>query len=84
MNNFELMWYFFIIAYGLSGIYLEIIELRKHCDCGDEIPEEGGMASQQMLCECGEYYHRMIIRREDELKRIKEEKRKGNDYDTFL
>ena len=44
------------------------------------------------MCECGEYYHKavnesfhqMIIRREEELKRIEEEKKKGNDYDTVL
>ena len=47
-------------------------------DISSKIPEGGEM------CECGEYYHRMIIRREEELKRIEEEKRKGNDYDTFL
>ena len=73
-----MMWYITIIAYGLFGIYHKFYELREHCTCGDEIPEGGG------LCECGEYYHRMIIRREDELKRIKEERRKGNDYDTVL
>ena len=72
-----------MVAYGLFGIYLTMKEVNSasqqmSCECGDEIPEGGG------LCECGEYYHRMIIRREEELKRIKEEKRKGNDYDTFL
>ena len=72
-----------LVAYGLFGIY-QTMKRVNSCECGDEIPEGGGMASQQMLCECGEYYHRMIIRREDELKRIKEEKRKGNDYDTVL
>ena len=70
--SFDLMCYVAIVAYGLLGIYLEINELREHCACGYKIPEGGGM------CECGEYYHRMIIRREDELKRIEEEKRKGN------
>ena len=66
-----------MVAYGLFGIYMIMKEVN-YCECGDEIPEGGGM------CKCGEYYHRMIIRREDELKRIKEEKRKGDDYDTFL
>ena len=64
-----------IIAFG---IYLTFCSPKKHCTCGVKIPEGGG------LCECGEYYHRMIIRREDELKRIEEEKKNGNDYDTFL
>ena len=66
-----------LAAYGLFGIY-QTMKRVNSCECGDEIPEGGGM------CECGEYYHRMIIRREDELKRIKEEKRKGDDYDTVL
>ena len=64
-----------IIAFG---IYLTFRSQKKHCVCGVKIPEGGG------VCECGEYYHRMIIRREEELKRIEEEKKKGNDYDTFL
>ena len=66
-------------------IYLTFCSPKEHCVCGVKIPEGGGM------CECGEYYHRMIIRRdgkdklrERELKRIEEEKKKGNDYDTFL
>ena len=68
-----------IIALGLLyGFYLTFRSPKKHCACGVKIPEGGGM------CECGEYYHRMIIRREEELKRIEEEKKKGNDYDTFL
>ena len=75
--SFGFMYYAVIVAYGLLGIYMTMKEVNS-CDCGDEIPEGGG------LCECGEYYHRMIIRREDELKRIKEEKRKGDDYDTVL
>ena len=77
---------------SLFAAFIYLMLPKQHCVCGVKIPEGGGMASQQMLCECGEYYHkavnesfhRMIIRREDELKRIKEEKRKGNDYDTFL
>ena len=64
-----------IIAFG---IYLTFRSPKEHCVCGVKISEGGG------LCECGEYYHRMIIRREQELKRIKDEKKNGNDYDTFL
>ena len=67
-----------IIAFG---IYLTFRSPKEHCTCGVTIPEGGGM------CKCGEYNHRMIIhkeRRERELKRIEEEKKKGNDYDTFL
>ena len=67
-----------IIAFG---IYLTFHSPKEHCACGVRIPEGGGM------CECGEYNHRMIIhkeRRERELKRIEDEKKKGNDYDTFL
>ena len=64
-----------IIAFG---IYLTFRSPKQHCVCGVTIPEGGG------LCECGEYNHRMFIRREEELKRIEEEKNKGNDYDTFL
>ena len=63
------------------AIYLTFRSPKEHCACGVKIPEGGGM------CDCGEYNHRMIIhkeRRERELKRIEEEKKKGNDYDTFL
>ena len=63
------------------AIYLTFRSPKENCVCGVTIPEGGGM------CECGEYNHRMIIhkeRREQELKRIEEEKKKGNDYDTFL
>ena len=76
--SFDLMCYSVIFTWGLLGISKEIDKLREHYARRDEIPEGGGM------CECGEYYHRMIIRREDELKRIEEEKRKGNSYDTTL
>ena len=69
----------------ITGILLEAIiylmSPKENCVCGVKIPEGGGM------CECGEYYHRMFIhkeRREQELKRIEEEKSKGNSYDTFL
>ena len=64
-----------IIAFG---IYLTFCSPKENCVCGDKIPEGGGK------CDCGEYNHRMIIRREEELKRIEEEKKNGNDYDTFL
>ena len=63
------------------SIYLTFRSPKEHCVCGVKIPEGGGM------CECGEYNSRVIIhkeRREKELRRIEEEKRKGNDYDTFL
>ena len=66
----------------ITGILLEAIiylmSPKENCACGDKIPEGGG------VCDCGEYNHRMIVRREEELKRIEEEKKKGNDYDTFL
>ena len=66
----------------ITGILLEAIiylmSPKEHCVCGVKIPEGGGM------CECGEYHHRMFIRRERELKRIEEEKSEGNSYDTFL
>ena len=74
--DFEL--YDIIFTFGLLSLFSYFFSLNKHCACGVKIPEGGGM------CECGEYNSRMIIRREDELKRMKEEKRKGNDYDTIL
>ena len=74
-----------IIALGLFGLYLTFRSPKEHCVCGVKVPEGGGM------CECGEYNGRMTIKidakdelREKELKRIEEEKRKGNSYDTFL
>ena len=81
-----------IVAFGLLGLYLAFRLPKEHCVCGLKIPEGGGM------CECGEYNGRMLTqevvymidgkimdkRREQELRRIEEEKRKGNDYDTFL
>ena len=67
-----------IITIIAFGIYLTFCSPKENCVCGFTIPEGGGM------CKCGEYYHRMIIRRERELKRIEEEKSKGNSYDTFL
>ena len=57
-----------IIAFG---IYLTFRSPKENCVCGFTIPEGGG------LCECGEYNHRMVIRRERELKRIEEEKSEG-------
>ena len=64
-----------IIAFA---IYLTFRSPKENCACGVKIPEGGG------VCDCGEYNHRMNVRREEELKRIEEEKKKGNDYDTFL
>ena len=52
-------------------IYLTFRSPKERCVCGVKILEGGGM------CECGEYYHQMIIRREEELKRIEEEKKEG-------
>ena len=68
------------------SLYITFCSPKKHCACGVKIPERGGM------CECGEYNSRAVIKIdtpkqkvfEDELKRIEEEKRKGNSYDTFL
>ena len=65
-----------IIAFS---IYLTFRSPKEHCVCGVKIPEGGGVCKW-----CGEYNHRMIIMRERELKRIEEEKKKGNSYDTFL
>ena len=55
-----------IIAFG---IYLTFRSPKENCICGVKIPEGGG------LCDCGEYNHQMIVRREEELKRIEEEKK---------
>ena len=83
--EFELDSFDIIIALGgLLGIYLTFSSPKKHCPCGVKIPERGGMASQQMLCDCGEYNGRAVMIQEQELKRIEEEKKKGNSYDTFL
>ena len=62
-----------IIAFG---IYITFCSPKENCVCGFMIPEGGGVCKW-----CGEYNHRMVIRREEELKRIEDE---GNDYDTFL
>ena len=73
-----------IIAFGLFGLYLTFRSPKELCNCGVRIPEFGGM------CECGEYNGRMLTQEvvtiidEQELRRIEEEKRKGNSYDTFL
>ena len=68
-----------IVAFGL---FLTFRFPKQHCVCGVKIPEGGG------LCECGEYNGRAFVikdkRREQELRRVEEERRKGNDYDTFL
>ena len=68
-----------IITIIAFGIYLTFRSPKENCVCGVTIPEGGGVCKW-----CGEYNHRMFIRREEELKRIEEEKRKGNSYDTFL
>ena len=68
-----------IMAIIAFSIYLAFRSPKDNCVCGVKIPEGGGVCKW-----CGEYNHRMFIRREEELKRIEEEKNKGNDYDTFL
>ena len=68
-----------IITIIALGIYLTFRSPKENCVCGVTIPEGGGVCKW-----CGEYNHRMFIRREEELKRIEEEKSKGNSYDTFL
>ena len=68
-----------IITIIAFGIYLTFRSPKENCVCGFTIPEGGGVCKW-----CGEYNHRMFIRREEELKRIEEEKKKGNSYDTFL
>ena len=71
-----------IITFGLLGLYLTFRLPKHNCVCGVKIPEGGGM------CECGEYNSRAVIKIdrqkvfEQELKRVEEERRKGNDYDT--
>ena len=65
------MWRTLILAEILVAVIIYLMLPKEHCTCGVTIPEGGG------LCECGEYNHRMIVRRE-------EEKKKGNSYDTFL
>ena len=74
------MWRTLILAEILFAVIIYLMLPKEHCVCGVKIPEGGGK------CDCGEYYHRMIdLRwREEELKRIEEEKSKGNSYDTFL
>ena len=85
--EFDFESYDIIIALGLLyGFYLTFRSPKKHCACGVKIPEGGGM------CECGEYNgrtvymreHNLSAVREKELRRIEEEKKKGNSYDTFL
>ena len=82
------MWRTVIVSF-LTAILLEVVIYlmlpKENCACGVRIPEGGGM------CECGEYNGRMTIKidgkdelREKELKRIEDEKRKENSYDTVL
>ena len=72
------MWRTLILAEILVAVIIYLMLPKQHCVCGVKIPEGGGK------CDCGEYNHRMFIRREEELKRIEDEKKNGNDYDTFL
>ena len=75
------MWRTLILAEILVAVIIYLMLPKEHYVCGVKIPEGGG------LCECGDYNHRMIIhkeRTEQELKRIEDEKKNGNDYDTFL
>ena len=67
-----------ILAGSLLAVVIYLLLPKQHCVCGVKVPEFGGM------CECGEYNGRAVYMRERELKRIEEEKRKGNSYDTFL
>ena len=66
------MWRTLILSEILVAVIIYLMLPKEHCVCGVTIPEGGG------VCECGEYNHRMIVRREEE------EKKNGNDYDTFL
>ena len=75
-----------IMAIIAFGIYLTFRSPKENCVCGFTIPEGGGVCKW-----CGEYNGRMTIKidgkdelRERELKRIEEEKSKGNSYNTFL
>ena len=88
------MWKTLILTGSLLAAVIYLMLPKQHCVCGVRIPEGGGM------CECGEYNGRMLVLsqevltqevaikidklREQELKRIEEERKKGNDYDTFL
>ena len=72
------MWRTLILAEILVAVIIYLMLPKEHCVCGVTIPEGGG------VCDCGEYNHRMIVRREQELKRIEEERKNGNSYDTFL
>ena len=76
-----------ILAGSLLAAVIYLMLPKQHCVCGVKVPEFGGM------CKCGEYNGRIVIKeqssgkdelRERELKRIEEEKRKGNSYDTVL
>ena len=83
------MWGKVILAEILVAAVIYLMLPKELCNCGVSIPEGGGM------CECAEYNSRVVIKIdthcdsrqkvfEDELRRIEEEKRKGNSYDTFL
>ena len=82
------MWIKVLFLTGsLLAAVIYLLLPKQHCVCGVKVPEFGGM------CKCGEYNGRIVIKeqssgkdelRERELKRIEEEKRKGNSYDTFL
>ena len=73
---------FLFLTGSLFAAFIYLMLPKQHCVCGVKIPEGGG------ICECGEYNSRVVIKidklREKELRRIEEEKRKGNDYDIFL
>ena len=83
------MWKGLFLTGSLLAVIIYLMLPKEHCVCGVKIPEGGGM------CKCGEYNSRMLTQEvvikidrqkvfEDELGRIEEERRKGNDYDTFL
>ena len=67
-----------ILAGSLLAAVIYLMLPKENCVCGIKVPEFGGM------CECGEYNGRAVYMREQELRRIEEEKRKGDDYDTVL
>ena len=73
------MWRTLILAEIMVAVIIYLMLPKQHCVCGVTIPEGGGVCKW-----CGEYNHRMIVRRDRELKRIEEEESKGNSYYTFL
>ena len=78
------MWKGLFLTGSLLAAIIYLMSPKVHCVCGVRIPDGGGM------CECGEYNGRKVIKIdrqkvfEQELKRIEEERSKGNSYDTFL